>query len=176
MALTAITRVDGTQNYPGAKLKITITTLDNVTTFPAMDTTPSTDVEYTTLVGDFVLTAPAVQWEFEPSTGMIESEQVGSHNKCTYTGKLFMPSSAMGTAVKANLVKGIDSRIIAKIPLQNGSTIICGETPDRPGTIKLQKFSSLKEGEDGKVSADVEIVWYSQVPGGALMTGALPIV
>ena len=174
MALTSITRVDQQSNVPGTKLKITINTMDKVTTPPEF-ATDSSDATAVQIVTDIVFSVPAVQFEFEPLTGKVSGSKKGGHHELVYEGKIFIPNSAGGLSAKANLKRLTNARIIALVPLQNGVNLLGGETYDRPAKMTEVNPDSMKVGEDGTVEAEVKFVWYSEVPGGAEHTGEFPI-
>lgn len=173
-ALTNILHRDGVQNVPGTKLTIKVNWSDNITTWPSLPSSPADDNQEVKVSDDFVCSTPFSEWGFIPNTGAISSDKVGSHYECSYEGEIFVPSASAGVEAKANLKKVLNSQLAVAIPLQNGDTIIAGESADLPAMIDVVNVTTGKVGEDATVKASVTIKWYSQIPGGAIITGSVP--
>lgn len=159
----------------GTAITIKVNWNDNITSWPELDAAPATDAEEVTVSGDFTCSTPFKQFDFIPKTGKIDSTKIGSAFECTYSGTLFMPSGSSGVEAKANIKKILNSRLAVGIPLINGDTIIAGESEDLPAMLDSADGTTGVVGEDGTVKLDVTIKWISNVPGGALITGAIPI-
>jgi hypothetical protein len=161
---------------PGTGIKLKINWSDNITTWPTLSSSPSTDAQETTISSSFVCSTPFKEWEFIPKTGKIDTTKIGSAFECTYTGSLFVPSGSSGNEAKANIKKILNSRLAVGIPLINGDTIIAGESYDLPAMLEGADGSTGTVGEDGTVKIEVSFKWISNVPGGALISGSIPIV
>lgn len=177
MALANITRTDGKQNIPGAKIKLDISYASAITTWPELDAAPADDVAEVTIAGDFVspTLTPFKTFDFTPDSTKIDGSKKGAHYELKYSGKIFLPNDAEGTGAEAQLKKLTNSRLAVKIPLQNGAVKLAGESYDRPATMTAANYTSGKLGEDGTVEVEVEFTWYSVVPGGAYFTGDLTV-
>ncbi len=177
MALANITRTDGKQNIPGARIKLSISYASDITTWPELSTSPADDVAEVTIAADFVspTLTPFSTFDFTPDSTKISGTKKGAHYELKYSGKIFLPNDAEGTGAEAQLKKLTNSRLAVMIPLQNGAIKLAGEAYDRPAMMTGATYETGKLGEDGTVEVEVEITWYSIVPGGAYFSGDLTV-